>query len=229
MTPPRLDSPLPGPPLFLACSSPSTLPVAGWLKPQPVYVGHIPAGVLWSVSAACLCYLPTFTVCLLQGKTFSVSYKVTWLPDMAGEPSGQQTSGGWAGVGIKRNKSVYYAWLINDWQRLREPECGNGNARTEESSTASWKDTLLKIVPGSWNERTSRNVLTVLQKSLEIETWNFRASSYRQQLSRCRSTNPNALSYHRKKKSSHLGCIKVDHMQITGEYEAMNPPTNSSI
>lgn len=116
------------------------------IKPQPVYVGHIPAGVLWSVSAACLCYLPTFTVCLLQGKTFSVSYKVTWLPDMAGEPSGQQTSRGWAAEGIKRNKSVYYAWLINDCKRLREPECGDGNGRRKtHSSTASWKAILLKI------------------------------------------------------------------------------------
>lgn len=150
------------------------------IKPQPVYVGHIPAGVLWSVSAACLCYLPTFTVCLLQGKTFSVSYKVTWLPDTAGEPSGQQTSRGWARVWIKRNKSVYDAWLINDCKRLREPECGNGKARTRGKrkmcSTASWKATRLKIVPGSWKEYTSRNVLTILQKRLKIEIWKFRAS-----------------------------------------------------
>lgn len=130
MTPPHSDSPLVPPPLPLSLLS---FHAAGsrLIKPQPVYVGHIPAGVLWSVSAACLCYLPTFTVCLLQGKTFSVSYKVTWLPDMAGEPSGQQTSRGWAGVGIKRNKSVYYAWLINDGRRLREPECGNGKATTK--------------------------------------------------------------------------------------------------
>lgn len=129
MTPPHTDSPLVPPLPSLSLLSFHT---AGsrLIKPQPVYVGHIPAGVLWSVSAACLCYLPTFTVCLLQGKTFSVSYKVTWLPDTAGEPSGQQTSRGWARVWIKRNKSVYDAWLINDCKRLREPECGNGKART---------------------------------------------------------------------------------------------------
>lgn len=117
---PPLETPLLPPSLLSFHAAGSRL-----IKPQPAYVGHIPAGVLWSVSAACLCYLPTFTVCLLQGKTFSVSYKVTWLPDMAGEPSGQQTGKGWAGVGIKGNKSVYHAWLINDCMRLGEPGCGN--------------------------------------------------------------------------------------------------------
>lgn len=47
-------------------------------------MGHITAGVLVSLRAACLCYLPTFSVSFLQGKIFSVSYKVTCLSDSAG-------------------------------------------------------------------------------------------------------------------------------------------------
>lgn len=47
-------------------------------------MGHITAGVLVSLRAACLCYLPTFSVSFLQGKILSVSYKVTCLSDSAG-------------------------------------------------------------------------------------------------------------------------------------------------